>query len=85
MNAAYADLRSYKTLTTRDFFPARSGPNYEPSVIQIFSEQTEFKYAFLMSDILTSRSFNAASVRLTRKISHESTLTCVNVGGETVT
>ena len=66
------------------FFPARSGPNSEPNVVQIFSEQGAVKYSFQMPDILTYRSFNAASVRATRTLSLETTLAYVNVGGTTV-
>ena len=84
MNIALADLRPYKAMTTRDFFPERSGPNSEPKVVHILSEQGLVKYEFYMSDVLTYISFNAASVRAMWKLSLETAPAYVNVGGKTV-
>ena len=69
---------------TRAFFPARSGPNSEPNWVQIFSEQGMVNYAFWMLDVLTSRSFNAASVREMQTLSRDTILAYVDVGGATV-
>ena len=66
------------------FFPARSVPNLELNVVHIFFKQGAVKYAILMSYVLNSRSFNAASVREMRTLSYKTTLTYVNVGGKTV-
>ena len=84
MNESPADLRLYKALKTRDFFPARSVPNSEPNMVHIFSEKVAVKYAFWMSYVLTSRSFNAASMRAIQRLSCETTFAYVNVVGATV-
>ena len=38
-------------------------PNSVPSVVCTFSEHGAVRYAFCMSDVFTSRPFNAAKVR----------------------
>ena len=84
MNEAPAYLRPYKALSTRDFFPARSEPNYEANVVQIFSEQGVVRYALWMSDVLTSTPFNSANVIAMRTLSQEKTRAYINVGGAKV-
>ena len=78
------DLIPYKALTTRAFFPASSGPNSDPNVVQIFSKQGMVKYVFWMSDVLTSISFNKASMRVIQTHSLKKTLANVNMRGATV-
>ena len=84
LNKLPEDLIPYKTLTTRAFFHVRSGSNYEPNVVRIFSDQGAVKYALLMSDVWTSMSLNFVRIRAMRKLSCETIPIYVNVEGATV-
>ena len=56
------DAKPYKALTMITVLPLFS-PSSVPNVVCTFSEHGAVRYAFCISDVFTSRSFNAAKVR----------------------
>ena len=71
------DDKPYNALTIA-ILPVVS-PNSVPSVVCTFSEHGTVIYAFCISDVFTSRSFNAAKVRAILTDSLETTLTYVKL------
>ena len=80
LQLASDDARPYKALTMITVLPLFS-PNSVPSVVCTFSEHRAVRYAFCISDVFTSRSFNAAKVRAILTDSLETTLANVKLLG----
>ena len=71
------DAKPYNALAMIAVLPLFS-PNLVPGVVCTFSEHGAVRYAFCISDVFTSRSFNAAKVREILTDSLETTLAYVN-------
>ena len=74
------DAKPYNALTMIAVWPLFS-QNSVPSVVWIFSEHGAVRYSFCISDVFTSRSFNAAKVRAILTDSLETMLAYVKLLG----
>ena len=74
------DAKPYINLTMIAVLPLFS-PNSVTSVVCTFSEHGAVRYAFCISDVFISRSFNAAKVRVIPTDSLETTLAYINLLG----
>ena len=72
------DAKPYNALTMIAILPLCS-PNSVANVAYTFSEHGAVSYAFCISDVFTSRSFNAAEIRAILTDSHETMLANVKL------
>ena len=80
MEHAPEDAEPYGALPKIAVLPLFS-PNSAQSVVCTFSDHGDVRYAFCISDVFTSRSFNAAKFRAILTDSLETTLAIVKVLG----
>ena len=89
LNEAPADLRPYNALVIMRILPTKysypgTSPNSGPALIQTYSLFGAVRYVFWTSPLRTSNSFRAATNKMTRTESRDTTVLYVTDGGASV-